>query len=242
MRFINRDNLSDFAFVNLDAVQKPIRGVVMNCHGLTDESTFNASPRPGIDLGNEGVLYIFPYYSPWAWCNDATLAYMDEVLDVVWEMLDLPADLPFVIAGGSMGGMTSMLYSIYGKRRVKAVACNCPVCDLADRVSISDYVRRSVYAAYAGTERSVQEEILRHSPLHQVDALPDIPYLIVCGTKDTAIPEKEQIAPFQQAMTAAGKRATFVRVPGMGHCNIGDFEDAYQTYLHFCLRHLGLQA
>ncbi len=242
MGYLNARNILDYAFINLDTVQKPIRGVVMNCHGMDDETVYDSSPRPGVDLGNEGVLYIFPYYGPWAWCNDQTVFFLNEILDAVWEMLRLPEDLPYVLVGGSMGGLTAMLYSMYGNRRPLAVGCNCPVCDLAAVFEASPQMRRSIYSAYVGSGLPFEEELDRHNPILQTSRLPDIPYLIVSGSMDVVISEEGQIGPFQQAMLQAGKRATFMRVPGMGHCNIMEFEDAYQTYLHFCLRHLGLQA
>ncbi len=241
MGYIHEKNLSDYAFVNTDAIKGPIRGVVMNCHGLDDGTTYTVSPRPGKELGACGVLYVYPYYSPWAWCGDGAIAYMDEVLDTVWAMFDLPTELPFVVTGGSMGGLTSMIYSLYGARKPLAIGCNCPVCDLEREIKDGGgYLARSVYSAYVGKGKDVAEEIRRHSPICMAGALPDVPYLIVSGSEDPCVTEEGQIGPFRDAMRAAGKRAVFLCVPGMGHCNISDFEEAYQTYLRFCLRNLGI--
>lgn len=242
MSYLNKQNLLEYAFVNFDAVQKPIRGVVLYCHGYGEGLIHTTSPRPGVDLGNEGVLYIWPYYSPVAWCSDATVAFIDEVLDAVWEIMDLPEDCPFVIIGNSMGGLTSMIYPLYGKRKPLAVGCNCPVCDLASVFEVSVDFRRSIYGAYVGSGRPFEEELDRHNPILQVDKMPDVPYMIVSGTQDGLITEEAHIAPLQQAMRQAGKRATFLRVSGLGHCNLESFEDAYQTYTHFILKSLGLQA
>ncbi len=242
MSYITPETLQHFAFVNLDALEQPVRGVLLNCHGFGDESTFQTSPRPGTDLGKEGIVYIFPYYSPWAWCNDAAISYIDEVLDTVFSMLSLPPETPFMITGGSMGGLTAMIYSIFGKYKPLAVGCNCPVCDLEKEASEGGILTRSIYAAYVGEGKDVENEILRHSPIRMVNALPDLPYLIVSGQSDGAVTEKDHIFPIKEAMQRAGKNATFLSVPGMGHCNIGEFEDAYQIYLHFCLKNLGVEA
>lgn len=239
MRHLCADNLSNYAFVNLDTIQKPIRGIVVNCHGFTDETTYSSSPRPGVDLGREGILYVFPYYSPWAWASDHAFAYIDEVLDVVWEMLDLPSDLPFLIAGGSMGGMTAMLYTLFGKRRVCAVACNCPVCDLRAILDNNPHVQRSVYYAYLDTERTIEEEIDRHNPILHVSEMPDIPYLMVSGQADLAVPEDRHAHPIKQAMEQAGKQAQFISVPAMTHCDLQSHEEYYLKYLDFCLTQLG---
>ena len=141
-----------------------------------------------------------------------------------------------------MGGMTAMLYSMLGKRQPVAVAAVCPICDLAAFFESDERMRRSIYNAYVSGEADFEAELDRHNPILHTDRLPDIPYLVVSGEADKIIGEDGQIGPFQQAMRQSRKRATFLRVKTMEHCNIFDIEDIYQTYLHFCLRHLGLQA
>ena len=240
MPYLTPETLSDYAFVNLDTLKRPIKGVIMNCHGFTDESTFTSSPRFARDLGEQGVVYIFPYYSPWAWCSDSTLSYMEQVLDTVFSMLSLPDDTPFMISGGSMGGMTAMLYSVYGRRAVRAVACNCPVCNLEAVMASSPHVRRSVFAAYAGSGREMEEEILRHNPLRQVEHMPNVPYLIVSGTADVAVPDPKHADLMKREMARLGRDATFLSVEGMVHCDLLSHEEPYLAYLQFVLRHLGV--
>lgn len=240
MSVINKKNLLQFAFVNLDTLVYPVRGIVMNCHGMNDMTQFSSSPRPAKDLGEKGVVYVFPYYAGWAWCNENTVAFLDSLLDAVYEALDLPADLPYVLTGGSMGGLTSLMYSMLGSRTPLAVGGNCPVTDIALAFSCGGDLTRSIYNAHVRKGEDFEVSLARINPMEHTDSLPRIPYLIVGGEKDGCVTVDRFLRPFAEKMKASGQDITLLSVPGMDHCQIQQFEDAYQTYLAFVLKNLGL--
>ena len=80
MGMITKDNVLEYGFVNLDALSGPVRGVVADCHGYTDTSTFTKSPLFARELGERGILYVFPYYDPWAWAKPSCYRYIDETV------------------------------------------------------------------------------------------------------------------------------------------------------------------
>ena len=230
---MTKEELLNLAFVNFDTLEFPVRGVEINCHGLNDMSNFRSSPRPASDLGKRGIVYVFPYYSAWAWCNDHTVAFMDSILDAVWELLSLGENIPLVITGGSMGGMTSLIYSIRGSRKPVAVGCLCPVTDMARYASGGGEGTRSVYTAVMEKGVPIERSIEKIDPMKHIGEFHRVPYLIVGGEKDYGISIELYQRPFCEKMKAAGYDVTLLCVPGMGHCEIAAFEDAYQTYLNF---------
>ncbi len=230
---MERNLLDDLAFVNTDTLVLPVKGVVINCHGFSDLTVFKSSPRFAKDLGEKGIVYVFPYYSPWAWCSDATIEYMDRVLDAVYELLSISEDIPFVVAGGSMGGMTALMYSIYGTRRPVAVACNCPVTDMHRYASNGGVGTRSLYASIIKKGVSFDESLSKIDPMLHINDFARIPYLIVGGEKDMGISPELYQRPFVKKMKERGHDIELLVVPGMNHCCIMEHEDAYQKYLTF---------
>lgn len=237
MRFINEENIHDFCFLNLDTLQFPIQGLVMDCHGLNDNTIHQKSPRLGAELGKDGILYLYPYYDLWAWCNNSAVTLMNELLAVVEEMFALTPQIPFVICGGSMGGLTAIMFSKYSIRQPRAIACQCPVVDLQESFQRLRQHRRAIYNAYCTEEGTIEDAIRRHSPIANAGNLLRVPYLIVSGGEDHCVTEKNQIAPFEAEMRRQGHDIRVLRVPGMGHCELKQFEDAFRTYLNFIQRY-----
>lgn len=231
MNHMNWDNLEYFAFVNTDTLVGKPKGVVMDFHGFSDATMFEKSNEFARYMGKRGILYVFPYYSVWAWMSKASIAYIEEVIDVVWEHYGLDDDTPFVPQGGSMGGMTASMYCIMGKRKPVACAMNCPVSNL-ERISRSKAIRRSVYSAHILDERPIEKVIDELSPLNNVSKFPKIPYFAVYGSLDEGMNE-EVASEFETAMLGAGHDFKRITVEGMGHCNLFEFPDAFKTYLEF---------
>ncbi len=127
-RVMTRENLISFAYVNNNVCAKPIRGIVLSFLGLNSTSMYAADTMEGEFNGEKGILYVVPYYNPWAWMNRQAVAYTDEILDVLFEAYDLDEKILIVSTGGSMGGQAALVYPVYAKRAPAAVVANCPVC------------------------------------------------------------------------------------------------------------------
>jgi dipeptidyl aminopeptidase/acylaminoacyl peptidase len=169
-------------------------------------------------VGGRQRLVVYPYYGPWAWMNREARAMVDDLVDAVYAAYRLPGRTPLICTGGSMGGQASLLYARYAKRAVRACLANCPVCDLKfhfhERADLPPTIRHAMLG-YAGSFHSLLAE---HSPLHQVAAMPDIPYLIIHGGKDRAVAKARHSDKMVAALRRRKLKVEYIEVPGMGHC------------------------
>ena len=129
-KIINIENLRNFAYCNNQICKKPIKGLVVSFFGLGGASMFAEDTEDGIRFAENRILYVVPYQNPWAWQNMQNVAYTDEIVDVLFDEYGLLNDLPVVSVGGSMGGLSALVYMVYAKRTPVACVANCPVCDL----------------------------------------------------------------------------------------------------------------
>jgi dipeptidyl aminopeptidase/acylaminoacyl peptidase len=75
-----------------------------------------------------------------------------------------------------------------------------------------------MYHAFGAYGDDMHALLVEHSPLHQVDHLPDIDYLIVHGDADPAVNKAAHSDRLVHAMRARGLRVDYQEIPGMGHC------------------------
>jgi len=221
MNPINKDNILTYAFVNFDTLKEPINAVCIDFHGYTDASRFTESNRQATELGKQGIVYVFPYYSVWAWYSKSSRIYNEMVLDAVYEKIGV--DVPLVVSGGSMGGMTALMYSIEGKRRPVGCVVNCPVTDMELVYNKLDGVRPAILSAHIEEGLNLKS----FSPYHRINDLPDIKYFALFGGEDSCI-TKDFYIPFNEKML--GRKYEFYLVPQMPHCDILNYENAYTKY------------
>lgn len=116
-KIMNYDNLRYFAYSNDVICKRPIRGIVIDFWGMNSTGILNEDPENTRFYAEQGILFLIPYYNPWAFCNRQTVSYIEEVLDVVTAHFDLPKDLPLVYTGNSMGGLTALACTVLCKYR-----------------------------------------------------------------------------------------------------------------------------
>ena len=130
MKYINKENLYDYAFLNEDTLVSPLRAICVCFHGYTDATMYQGSPEIAKILGEAGIAWVFPYYSVWAWMSTSSSEFIEQVLDAVCERLGADENIPLIVSGGSMGGLTALNYLVYGKRKAVGCAVNCAVTDM----------------------------------------------------------------------------------------------------------------
>ncbi|MDR3318534.1 MAG: prolyl oligopeptidase family serine peptidase [Clostridiales bacterium] len=228
---IGKDNIALFAATNEKSLRGRIRSVVFEFHGLgyTGLDDINGNDTAGAD----GILRILPYYGPWSWMNKESVAYVDAVLGAVIDKYGLSARIPVVSTGGSMGGLSSLIYARYSAHTPVAAASNCPVCDLVYHATERDDLPRTVLAAFSHYECGIDKAIERNSPMHQIKYMPKIKYLIVHGGGDTAVNKEKHSDPFVAGMRAAGHDVGYIEVPGMKHCELDFDPDVKKRYYEF---------
>lgn len=233
---INADTLHFFTYTNETLCKGPIKGIVLDFHGLNDGmQMLKGDTEPAKLYGAENFLYLFPYYGPWSWMNDVAVNTVDEIVDAALERYRLRKDIPIVSTGGSMGGLSALVYTRYTRQAIIACAANCPVCDLPYHYTEREDLPKTLYHAFSGYACGFNKALELHSPLHLADSMPDIPYYIVHGGADTAVNKERHSDRFVAAMRK-DHRIQYDEVPGMTHCDLQG--ESYDKYYEFIKQHL----
>lgn len=216
---ITFDNLRYFAYSNGESCVKPIRGIVLSFFGLGTMHMFQEDTREGAFFAEKGILYVVPYNNPWAWMNEQSVQYTDELLDVLMAHYQLPEGLPIVSTGESMGGLASLVYMLRAKRTPVACVANCPVCDLPFHYTERPDLPRTLYSAYWHETGDMDAALRRHSPLHLVDQLPQADYYLFHCDCDQAVSKTLHTDKLVDAMQGRFN-VTYHVVPDRGHCDL----------------------
>lgn len=219
-KIITIDNLRNFAYCNNQICKKPIKGLVVSFFGLGGADMYAEDTGDGIQFAENGILYVVPYQNPWAWQNKQNISYTEEIMDVLFEEYDLPDDLPIVSVGGSMGGLSALVYMVYAKRTPVACVAVCPVCDLPYHFTDRLDTPRTLYSAFHNYDCSLQEALKSASPLDLVDKMPvNSKYYIFHGEEDQAVNKQKHSDRFVEKMKEK-HNIIYYAVPGKGHCDL----------------------
>lgn len=215
---MHNDLLDRVAWIGQRSVSSPITGIILRFQGLGAQGMKSGADALDLELGAHGALVVEPWHGPWAWMNDSTRDLYDEVVDALRVRLHLPADLPLITSGGSMGGHGALTYAFRSRHRVTACQVNCPVCDLPLHYGERPDLPRTMHHAFAsyGDITAVLEQ---HSPMHQAARMPDIPYHIVHGCRDQAVSKSLHSDRLVAALRARNLRVDYLEEPEMAHCS-----------------------
>lgn len=223
-KIITMETLRSFAYCNNHICKQPIRGLVLSFTGLGGAAMFHDDTDEGRFYAENGILYLFPYYNPWSWMNRQTVDFTDELVDILFEAYPLPADLPIVSTGLSMGGLSALVYTRYAKRTPTACVANCPVCDLPFHYGERPDLPRTLYSAFAAYEGTMEEAMRATSPLHLVEEMPTkTVYSIFHCEADTLVSKTKHSDPFVAAMKP-GHNVAYYTIPDCGHCALPEEE------------------
>ena len=230
---LTEKNIEMFAFTNRSLIKGDVKAIVLDFHGLGDTRLRKEASQFEIMCAEENVLTVFPYYGPWSWMNPEAVRFVDAVVDACCkrDSLDINS-VPIISSGGSMGGLSALIYTRYAKITPKACFANCPVCDLVYHATERDDLPRTIYYAFKSCDCGIEQAIINNSPYHQTDKMPDIPYFIIHGTEDTAVNINIHSDRFVEAMRRSGKNVTYHIVDGMSHCDLGSFPEYRMLYLN----------
>ncbi|MBE6569320.1 MAG: hypothetical protein E7658_03765 [Ruminococcaceae bacterium] len=219
-KIITMENLHNFAYCNHKICKKPIKGLVVSFFGFGTCDMYDDSYRDGQRYGEQGILFLVPYQNPWAWMNRQNVEFTEELFDLLFRELDLPADLPIVSSGCSMGGMSALVYMIEAKRKPIACLANCPVCDLTVIYNELPETRRAIYSAVFHYDCTLEEAILSLSPIHLIDKLPkDAAYCIYQCEQDRTVLKNKHSDRLIEKMGDDFKM-DYVVVPDRDHCDM----------------------
>lgn len=243
-RLIFPQNLHQFAAIRDEGLRRPVRGVLLTFHGFGYQEMNPPISEFDRECAEQGLLVVFPYCGPWSWMNFTTVNMIDQIVRTVYEVYKIDPSAPLISSGGSMGGLASLIYTRYaGKLNSDAivpVAClaDSPVCDLICLYKTRDEAPRALFSAFGNYPMPFEEALKTASPIHQVDNLPNVPYLIVHGTADTLVPKiqhSDQLVPLLKKEHQVG----YIEVEGMEHCAMP--VEAWNQYRQFIFRHSGIE-
>jgi dipeptidyl aminopeptidase/acylaminoacyl peptidase len=214
---MSEEELRQVAWIGDAFVPGPIRAVIVNFHGLGFGGLKNGLGCEEQEFAEFGGLVVFPYYGPWSWMNRSARAFVDRLIASVYAHFKLGEAIPLIISGGSMGGLSSLLYTRYSPHKIATCAALFPVCDLEYHFTERPDLPATIRFALRDEPGDFRQAMRANSPLHQVADMPDIPYLIVHGDKDTAVNKEHHSDRFVAEMRKHGKNVQYIEVPGMGH-------------------------
>jgi dipeptidyl aminopeptidase/acylaminoacyl peptidase len=214
---MKRDEMRQVAWIGEDYVKGRVRGVVLVLHGLGFAALKEEPSTEELAWARAGGLVVFPYYGPWSWMNRQARAFVDELVDAVYAAYRLPPRAPLISTGGSMGGGCALLYTRYAKRPIAGCLALFPVCDLRFHFNERPDLPRTIRHAFRGYPEDLDTLLAEHSPLCQVDRMPDVPYLIIHGDQDKAVAKARHSDRLVAAMRKRKMKVEYVEVSGMGH-------------------------
>jgi pimeloyl-ACP methyl ester carboxylesterase len=235
---ITQQNVSSYSFTNLQEIIEPIRGIVISLHGWYETNMRNELTSFEKELARKQILSIYPYYSEWCWMNFPTIHLIDELIDFYIGQNHLSQNIPIAVMGRSMGGYSALMYSLYGRRTPIACAVNCPICDLPYHVTEREDIPRTMYSAFGHYNIPLDIAIRLHSPLHQVEHMPRIPYYNVHGIADLAVPKKYHSDPYVKRMRELNYDIEYHEVENMEHCDFRHFPEEKRRFQNFVISKL----
>ena len=115
-KIITYDTLRSFAYSNDKLIKGEIKGIVLDFYGLGGMHMHHSDPGDAVEYTENGILFVVPYYNPWCWMNKDAVDYTDEIIDVLAEKYSLSDNIKIASTGGSMGGLSALVYCAYAKR------------------------------------------------------------------------------------------------------------------------------
>lgn len=218
-KIITYETLRNFAYSNDQLIKCKIKGIVLNFYGLGGMTIHSTDPGDALEYAEKGIIYVIPYYNPWSWMNKQAVAYTDEIISVLCEKYGLDSSVKIVSTGGSMGGLSALVYCAYAKITPCACVANCPVCDLPYHFTERPDLPRTLYSAFGEYDGDMQSALRSCSPLHLVEKMPNISYTVFHCTNDKSVNLEQHSARFVEAMRES-HQITFNTVPLRGHCDL----------------------
>jgi len=231
-RYRFEDHLDCYCHNNASRIQGDIRRIVLEFQGLNRYQMLDQPSPLELELTDKHILYVIPYTAPWSWMNHGAAAYTNLLLDSIFQRFQLPEDTPVISTGYSMGGQAALMYTQFSTRKITACYANSPVCDLAAHWQERMDVPRTLVSAFIDSPLGIEEEIRTHSPLQTAANLPDIPYLIIAGAKDTEVHKHLHSDKLADRLRRLNRQVTYHELPDMAHWQITDY-GVYRAYVDF---------
>lgn len=216
------EHFDSFAATNYEMIAGEVRGIILRFHGLDHKVNLTNDMICAPQCAKNGILYLYPYYRPWAWMNQATVAFVDALLDIAIERFRLKKDIPIGIFGSSMGGYSAFIFAEKSTHKVVCADVNCPCCNMEYELYCN---KNNILHTYFDSAMDSCEDfsayVKENSPINRIDRLQRIPYRFAVGMIDSTLAPAQHSLLMIEKMQAAGLDVTEERYPKVGHCNLG---------------------
>lgn len=224
---IDKDTVANYSYTNKDLIAGPVKAVAIDMQGLSYQD-LKVEPNP-LDkaLAEKSVLVVQPWLGPWNWSNFQAIRETDRIVAATLEKYGIGKDVPIVLYGRSMGGLSAYNYAMYGKFPVAGIAGNCPVTDFHFHATERPDVARGIYRAFTHYDTGIVLAVTIHCPMCQLARLPDVPYLVISSDADKSVNKAAHADKFVAALREKKFNVKYIEVSGMTHCQFdapGQFE------------------
>ena len=247
-RFINSDTLELYGNTNAHLLAAPPTAFVLEFPGLgggsclggaMDRAPYNG-PLSGF-LADHGILQVYAFPGPWSWMNRGAVRMVNALVDALREEYGFTADTPWVVMGGSMGGLGALIYAAsHGgnpARTPTACLAHCPCVDVPDRFYCHPDIPRTLFRAVADYEMPVEDALRTLSPTHRLDDMPPIPYHIINDLADELFPFA-QTDGYVEKLRRLGHKVTYHRLENCRHGELT--EEEWENIRVFLIKNLTL--
>ncbi len=221
--FINPDTLHLYSNTNAHLLKAPPHAFVLELPGLGGGSCMGGGPDIApYDhilapyLAEQGILLCYAFPGPWSWMNKSAVRVINALIDAIRAAYGFTEATPWVVMGGSMGGLGSLIYTASGKHTPNACLSVCPCVDVPACFDCVPDIPRTLFCAVADLDMPIAEGLKTISPRHRLHEMPRIPYHIVCDCADALFPEAMTDA-YVADLVAAGHEVTYHRLEGCTH-------------------------
>ena len=227
-------NLTQFASIQDEGLEQPVKAVLLHFHGLGYVDMAFPMSDFERELARCGILTVYPYYGAWSWMNDVAVRLVDRLVQLIYEKYQVDQRAPLLSSGGSMGGLSALVYTRYAQHCPAACLANCPVCDLPYHYTERDDLPRTLYNAFGHYNGTLDQAMRSASPLHLAEQMPDIPYLILHTDADQMVNKQMHSDRFVEKLRK-GHQVTYVEMTGTSHCAMTP--EAFAQYREFIMQH-----
>ena len=197
-KYINKDTLTNYCNTNEHLIVTPVKGFVIELPGLDGNSCMGGNMTLGKnetgvaqELAAHGILHAYAFPGPWSWMNKGARRLVDGIVDAIKEIYHLGENAPWMVMGGSMGGLGALMYTCTAKTKPTACIAVCPCTDVVKSFDVITEFPRTFIRAISDYDMPFEEGLKTLSPIEHLGEMPDIPYLIINDCADELFPEEE---------------------------------------------------
>lgn len=190
MSQINNDNYRLFAYTNEEFLKTAPKGMCVEFFGLNLTSPQSEPKERAEKFGERGMIILRPFTNPWSWLNPQALDITERVIEIICEKYSGIRD-NICTAGGSMGGYEALMFTVKTKYRLRSCTVNCPICD-TERFNRDDKWRGKTFELAFYEEGDFEKSLHDHSPINNIEKMPDIPYRVFQCRGDTIVKKETQ--------------------------------------------------